>query len=152
VDIPQFAMARKGVAAGLRPFPDGLDWLKKNGYKTVLHIRKHGEDDSTDREQIEQKRGLKYLSLEVTPQKLAESMVVDEFTHIVSNADSHPLFVYDKEGALAGGLWYLYFRIVENASDAEARTKAARLGLKETGDGLHTEMWLAVQNYYSKQR
>jgi hypothetical protein len=79
-------------------------------------------------------------------------MVVDEFTHIVSNADSHPLFVYDKEGALAGGLWYLYFRIVENASDAEARTKAARLGLKETGDGLHTEMWLAVQNYYSKQR
>ena len=152
VDIPQFAEARKGVAAGRRPFPDGLDWLKKNGYKTVLYLRKPGQDDSADRRQIEEKRGLKYYSLEVSPQTLAQSMAVDEFNHIVANPDSHPLFVYDEEGALAGGLWYLYFRIIENASDEEARTKAGRLGLKEKGDELHTQMWLAVQNYYSKRQ
>jgi hypothetical protein len=144
-------MAKKDVAAGRRPLPDGFDWLKAKGYKTIVYVRKRGVDDSSDREQVE-KRGLRYLSLEVSPDMLAESMVVDDFNHVVKDPDNYPLFVYDKEGALAGGLWYLYFRIVENAPEEEARKKAAQLGLKPDGDGLHVDMWLAVQNYLSKRQ
>src|SRR5262249_19368858 len=69
VGIPQFATARPGVASGLKPLLDGLDWLQENGYRTVLHLRLPGTEDAADRKQIE-KRGLKYLSLEVSPQTL----------------------------------------------------------------------------------
>ena len=58
------------VASGLRPLLDGgLDWLQANGYRTVLHLRQPGEDDTADRKQVE-KRGMKYLSMEVSPETL----------------------------------------------------------------------------------
>src|SRR5262249_49351720 len=73
VSIPQFAYVRdRIVATGLKPFLDGFDWLRDNGYRTVLHIIQPGEDDSADRRQFE-KYGLKYVSLEVSPQTLGRS-------------------------------------------------------------------------------
>jgi protein tyrosine phosphatase (PTP) superfamily phosphohydrolase (DUF442 family) len=149
--IPQFAMAKPGVASGLRPTLEGLDWLKAKGYRTVLYVCNPEEDDSSDREQIEKKRGLKYVSLKVSPENLTPTLV-DEFNHIVSDASNYPLFVYDKAGAVAGGLWYLHFRIVDLAPDDEARLKAGRLGLKENGDDLHKRMWIAVQKCLRKEK
>jgi hypothetical protein len=53
---------------------------------------------------------------------------------------------------LAGGLWYLYFRTVENDPDETARIKANRLGLSEDAQGDHKAMWLAIQKYLSEQK
>src|SRR5216683_2675116 len=141
--IPQFAIAKDQVATGLKPMLDGVDWLKENGYRTVLHLRQPGEDDAAERNLFEM-RGLKYLSLELSPQTLSRS-VVDEFNRIVNERTNQPLFVYDKTGPLTGSLWYLHFREIEHLSDAEARTRAGRLGLRETSTGLQQEMWLAIQ-------
>jgi protein tyrosine phosphatase (PTP) superfamily phosphohydrolase (DUF442 family) len=150
VGIPQFAQAKDRVASGLKPSIDGLDWLKDNGYKTVLHIRAPGEDDAADRQQIT-KRGMKYLSLEVSPQTLSAA-VVQEFSRVVGDAKSLPLFVYDKDGMLAGGLWYLYFRTVDNETDETAATKAARLGLQDDRQGEQKAMWLAIQKFLSDRK
>ena len=43
------------VTSGLRPQLDGLDWLQAHGYRTVLHIRAPGEDDTADRRQVEKR-------------------------------------------------------------------------------------------------
>jgi protein tyrosine phosphatase (PTP) superfamily phosphohydrolase (DUF442 family) len=149
VGIPQFADARSGVSSGLKPHLDGLEWLRTNRYRTVLHIRPPGADDSADRRQIE-KTGLRYSSLEVSPQTLSRD-VVERFTRIVNDPAQQPLFVYDRDGMLAGGLWYLYFRTSNQDSDEAARLKAARLGLKEEAAGDHREMWLAIQKYLAQQ-
>jgi protein tyrosine phosphatase (PTP) superfamily phosphohydrolase (DUF442 family) len=146
--IPQFAIAKHQVATGLKPMLDGIDWLKQNGYRTVLHLRPPGEDDAAQRRLFEM-RGLKYLSLEISPQTLSRA-VVDEFNRIVDDRSNQPLFIYDKEGALSGGLWYLHFRFVERLSDEEARIRAGRLGLRETQNGLQSEMWLAIQKFQSE--
>jgi protein tyrosine phosphatase (PTP) superfamily phosphohydrolase (DUF442 family) len=144
--IPQFNLFKEGVAAGLRPsLDDGLDWLQANGYHTVLHVRKPGEDDSADRKQVE-KRRLTYLSVEVSPETLSKK-AVDEFNKIVADKIAYPLFVYDRDGALAGGLWYLYFRTAEQSADDAARVRAGALGFREDRDDSHRSMWLAVQNY-----
>jgi protein tyrosine phosphatase (PTP) superfamily phosphohydrolase (DUF442 family) len=144
--IPQFNLFKEGVATGLRPsLDDGLDWLQTNGYHTVLHVRKPGEDDSSDRKQVE-KRGLTYLSVEVSPETLSKKSV-DEFKRIVTDKIAYPLFVYDRDGSLAGGLWYLYFRIAEQATADAARVRASSLGFREDRDDSHRSMWLAVQNY-----
>ncbi len=149
VGIPQFALVKDRVASGLRPAIDGLDWLKDNGFQTVLHVHLPGEDDAADRKQVT-KRGLKFFSLEVSPTTLSKT-VMQDFTRIVGDKNGYPVFVYDKDGMLAAGLWYLYFRTVENESEETARIRAARLGLKEDPKGEHQQMWLAIQKYLSEQ-
>jgi protein tyrosine phosphatase (PTP) superfamily phosphohydrolase (DUF442 family) len=146
VGIPQFAQVKKGVASGLRPILDGLDWLANNGYRTALHVHLPGQDDSSDRRQFEQ-RGLRFVSLAVSPETLSRD-VVDQFNHAVNDVGNQPLFVYDQDGNLAGALWYLYFRTAEGAGDEDARIRAARLGFRtDTPEG--RDMLLAVQKYLS---
>jgi protein tyrosine phosphatase (PTP) superfamily phosphohydrolase (DUF442 family) len=147
--IANFAEVFPGVATGLRPMLDGLDWLKANGFKTVLQVRAPGENGESDRQLLE-KRGLKYLSLEVSPTTLTPA-VVDEFNKIVADTGNRPLFVYDRDGTLAGALWYLHFRTAAKLPDEEARRKAAALGLREDADGAPRELWLAVQKYLADQ-
>jgi protein tyrosine phosphatase (PTP) superfamily phosphohydrolase (DUF442 family) len=149
VGIPQFAQAKDRVASGLRPtLDDGLDWLQANGYKTVLHLVKPGEEDNADRKQVE-KRGLRYLRLEVSAQSLTRPLM-DEFNRVVTDKALQPLFVYDRDGSLAGGLWYLHFRTFELAADDVARVRAAALGLREDAGGAHRDMWLAIQRLLSE--
>jgi protein tyrosine phosphatase (PTP) superfamily phosphohydrolase (DUF442 family) len=149
VGIPQFAGALPEVYTGLRPELDGgLDWLQKNGFKTVLQIKLPGTEDSFDRKQVE-KRDMTYLTLEVSPQALDEN-VIGEFNRIVSDRQNYPLFVYDRDGSLAGSLWYLYFRKHLSLPEDAARLRANGLGLRENRDGAHRDMWLAVQMYLSR--
>jgi protein tyrosine phosphatase (PTP) superfamily phosphohydrolase (DUF442 family) len=150
VGIPQFDYVTDQVANGLKPMLDGLDWLKDRSFRTVLHVRAPGEDDSAERRQVE-KRGMKFLSLEVSPQTLSQT-TVDDFNRIVGDISSYPLFVYDREGSLAGGLWYLHFRTVDKAGDEAARAKAARLGLREGANGDQKAVWLAIQKFLGEQK
>jgi protein tyrosine phosphatase (PTP) superfamily phosphohydrolase (DUF442 family) len=134
----------------LKPLLDGLDWLQANGYRTVVKVRRPGEDDAAERKQVEL-RGMKFQVLEVSPQSLNRQNL-DEFERLVSDANTQPLFVYDRDGSLAGGLWYLYYRIAERSSDEVARIRASALGLHDDQDGPHREMWLAVQKLVSEMR
>lgn len=145
VGIPGFAEVKPGVSTGQRPLLDGLDWLQRRNYRSTLYLRRPGEDDATDRRELETRRALRYTSLEVSPQTLTPALV-KQFNDIVGNPGNHPLFVYASEPLLAGALWYLHFRTVDKIPDAEARSKAAALGLKEE-DGENREMWLAIQKY-----
>jgi len=144
VDIPQFAAVKTNIASGQEPFPGGIAWLKSHGYRTVLHIRSPAEDDSAARKPFEQ-AGLRYLSLEVSPQTLSRQ-IVDQFSRLIADANNLPLFVYDKDGSLAGALWYLHFRLVDQATEAKAREEAERLGFRQERSEAHLKMWLAVQN------
>jgi protein tyrosine phosphatase (PTP) superfamily phosphohydrolase (DUF442 family) len=145
VDIPQFAAVKTNIASGQEPFAGGIAWLKSHGYRTVLHVRAPGEDDSAAKSQFE-KSGLRYLSLEVSPQTLSRD-IVDQFNRLVAEASNLPLFVYDKDGSLAGALWYLHFRLTDRATEEKAREEAERLGFKQDRSDAHLKMWLAVQNF-----
>src|SRR5262245_26022895 len=151
VGIPGFAVAREGVASGLRPMlDDGLDWLRANGYRTVLHVRKPGEDDAADRKQVE-KRGLRYLTIEVSPATLTRPLVAD-FSRTVTDSQAQPLFVYDRDGALAGALWYLHFRTADQLPEEVARVRAGGLGFREDRDESHRAMWQAAQRLLRDQQ
>jgi protein tyrosine phosphatase (PTP) superfamily phosphohydrolase (DUF442 family) len=144
VGIAQFAQVSEQVSNGLRPsLDDGLDWLQSKGYRAVLFIHQPGEADGTDRKQVE-KRGLKFMSLDVSPSTVSRK-TVEEFKAIVTNPSNRPLFVYDKDGALAGGLWLLYFRLINGQETDAARVRAGSLGFREDRDPAHQAMWHAVQ-------
>ena len=147
--IPQFALAKDQVASGLKPILDGVDWLKQKGYRAVLHLRRPDEDDSGDRALFEA-RGLKYESLAVSPETLATA--VQAFNKSVVDAANYPLFVYDRDGVLAGPLWYLHFRTVDKADHTQAMAKASRLGLKEDFAEPRWSMSLAIQKFLESQK
>jgi protein tyrosine phosphatase (PTP) superfamily phosphohydrolase (DUF442 family) len=149
VGIREFAVAIPDRAAtGRKPMLDGLDWLKVNGYRTALYLRRPGDPDAADRRQFEQ-RGIRFVSLEVSSETLSRP-TVDEFNRLVNDASAQPLFVYDQTGALTGGLWYLYFRRVERLDDDAARLRAGRLGLRDDADGEPAAMRRAVQQYLAQ--
>ncbi len=143
VDIPQFTQVYERVASGIRPsgYP-GLDWLKANNYHAVLYLRRTSDDEASDRREMES-RGIKYLSIEVQPQSLRENL--DQFNQIVNDTSHHPLFVYSRDSMVTGSLWYLHFRTVNHMLEAEARSKAARVGLQEEQTDANRPLWLAIQ-------
>jgi protein tyrosine phosphatase (PTP) superfamily phosphohydrolase (DUF442 family) len=151
IGISNFAQVKDGVSTGRRPnHLDGFDWLKSKGYKTVLFLRGDQENDSSDRTQVEN-RGLKYISLKVTPDAIQPELVA-EFNRMVNDAEAQPLFVYDTNGHLAGAMWYLYFRTSEMLDDEPAHIRAGRFGLKDKGDAEQTRLWTAVQKYLSESK
>lgn len=143
VGILFFADVKDKVSSGLKPDPEGLDWLRDNKYKTVLHLRKPGSENSADKEQVE-KRGLTYLTMEVSAVTLTKQKF-DEFARIVADAGNKPLFIYDKDGSLMSALCYLQFRLVDKVSADLAKTRAERLGYKETGDDDRAALAVAVK-------
>jgi protein tyrosine phosphatase (PTP) superfamily phosphohydrolase (DUF442 family) len=141
VGIPQFASVEPRVAAGLKPDIDGLDWLQRNGFRTVIHVRNVGDDDSADRRQVE-KRGMKFVSVE-SPATVPARQDSEAFSRLLANSADQPIFVYDGNGSLAGNFWYLHFRLAERFPEDEARLRATRLGLKTDGD--RQAVWQALQ-------
>jgi len=149
LDIPGFALAKTRVATGLKPFPDGIAWLQANGYRTVLHIRAPGEDDKAAQE-LFKKYNLRYLTLEIAPGTLTKD-AVEAFTRFVTDQSNYPVFVFDKDGAMTGALWLVYFRLFEGVSEEKAGLEAARLGWKPDQDADHKAMADAAARYLRSQ-
>jgi hypothetical protein len=146
--IPQFAVAKENVFAGLRPPLDGLDWLAQNGVQTVINVRLGTTDDAVDRREVE-KRKMQYVSFVVSPQTLTKDKA-DEFTKLIRDNAKTGIFIYDVDGSLAGSMWYLHFRWGEFLDDDAAQLRAGQLGLRPAAPGQHRDMWLAVQKLLSE--
>lgn len=141
--LPAFVRVKDGVASGRKPTLDGLDALKRAGYRTVVYLHPAGADVSATRDVV-QNKGLAFVGIEVTPEKLAEA--ADPFNKVVGDRLSRPVYVTDDTGVRAGALWYLHFRTVEAQNDDAARIKARGLGFTDQGPEA-TEFQLAVQRY-----
>ena len=146
--IPQFAVVKDNIYAGLRPKLDGLDWLQTNAVKTVIRVSLYGEDDSADRKQVEI-RDMHFVAFEVSAQTLTKAKI-EEFIKLVGDAGKQGVFCYDKDGSLAGAMWYLYLRHAEFLDDDSAQVRARPLGLQTNLAGQHRDMWIAVQKLLSE--
>jgi len=142
VEVPGFAIVRRKVATGLKPDPNAIPWFKNHGYKAVLHLRTPGQDDTVAKRLFE-RNNLRYFSIEVSPTRLTKE-IYDEFVRIVDDTANHPLYVYDRDGSMAGSLWYLYHRVALGRSNETAVAEAQRLGLL-LDDPEHKKMYLAAQ-------
>jgi hypothetical protein len=146
--IPQFAEVKANVYAGLRPPAEGLDWLQANGVQTVVQILPPGENDALAQKQVEDRR-MRYIAFEASPETLTKEKT-NAFIQLIRDGAKQGIFVYDKDGSLAGGLWYLNLRWGEVLDDDAARIRAASFGLHNTTDGQYLNMWLAVQKLLSE--
>lgn len=135
---------RAGITSGRTPTDAGLDWLKANGYRTVIYL--HAPDaDAAKLKADAERRGLNVVAVAVAPETLKEAL--DKFAAAVGDRSLRPAYVADADGVRAGALWYLVFRTQDLASDEVARVRAAPLGL--TADD--PKFAAAVRNVLNKQ-
>jgi hypothetical protein len=150
VGLPGYARVpgRDGVASGRRPGLDGFDWLKSNGFKTVVYLHAPSTDFAPVRD-LATTRGLKFVPIAVSPGTLPKAF--DEFAAAVADRGNRPLYVIDEDGARAGSLWYLFFRTRDLLSDDTARLRAAPLGLTDAATEEQKQFWIAVQDVLAKR-
>jgi protein tyrosine phosphatase (PTP) superfamily phosphohydrolase (DUF442 family) len=142
VCVPGFTKVEEGLASGRKPDLDGFAALKQAGYRTIIFLHASGADLSAVRDVVE-KRGLSFLPIETTPERLTEAR--EAFNNAVSDRTVRPAYVFDDDGVRAGALWYLYFRSRSYGDDA-ARVMAKPLGMNDRVEEGRT-FELAIQRY-----
>lgn len=144
VGIFGFDKARDHVATGQRPTLEGLDWLQRSGYRVVVFLHAPGEKVDTDREQVE-RRGMKFIPIEIDARNLNRDSI-DRFLAFQKDPSREKVFVYDLDGSMAGAMWYLSFRMIDQATDDQARVRAGSLGQGENRDAAR-DLWQSVRRY-----
>lgn len=143
--LPGFVVVKDNVATGRTPTTNGLDMLKKSGYRSVVYL--HGEDANVSAIQTDvEKRGLTFTAIEVTPTRLASA--VEAFNRVTGTTANRPVYLCDSDGLRTGVLWYIHFRTVEILNADAASVRARPLGYTEDGEEART-FQVAVQQYLS---
>jgi hypothetical protein len=144
--IASFDRPRNGVASGQAPTLEGLDWLQKGNYKTVVFLHRPGESTDADRLQFE-RRGMTFVAIEINPRELSRDSV-ERFLQVQRKQieERDKIFVYDLDRSLAGAMWYLSFRLIDQQDDEVALINARSIGLSETRESAR-EVWQAVRKY-----
>lgn len=138
-----FVKVENGLASGRKPALEGFESLKRGGYRTVVYLHPAGADTAAARD-VAEARGLKFLAIETTPEKLSDGVAA--FNAAVGDKANRPVYVFDDDGVRAGALWYLRFRTTDAMNDDAARVRARPLGLTSEGDEAKA-FALATQRY-----
>ena len=141
--LPGFVKVENGLASGRKPALEGFESLKRGGYRTVVYLHPAGADTAAARD-VAEARGLKFLAIEATPEKLSDGVAA--FNAAVGDKSNRPVYVFDDDGVRAGALWYLHFRTTDAMNDDAARVRARPLGLTSEGDEAKA-FALATQRY-----
>lgn len=147
-DLSGYARVTTNAASGRVPTAAGLDRLKKAGFKSVVYLHAPGADATTLKRAADA-RGLAFVAIPVSPDRLAEGM--NAFNAAVADRANRPMYVCDDDGVRTGSLWYLHFRTVEFANDDAARLLAAPLGLTDGTEAERTTFWVAMRSYLASR-
>jgi protein tyrosine phosphatase (PTP) superfamily phosphohydrolase (DUF442 family) len=143
----QSVKGKANVAAGLKPTPDGYEWLAKNGYKAVVFAHEPAAD-VTPVKAVCEAAGLKFVGIPTSPETLADATAA--FDTAVS-AKYGPVYVCDDSGLRAATLWYAHFRKVDLIGPDPAKVRAGGLGLGDTDSNPEQKkLWDAVQALLAK--
>lgn len=147
VGIAGFDRARENAATGQRPLLEGLDWLQKANYRTVIFLHAPGEQTDADRQQVE-RRGMTFVPIEINARELNRG-AVEHFLRLLENR-ADKLFVYDRDGSRTGAMWYVAFRLIDHDNDEVARIKAGSLGQGENREAAR-DIWRAARQYIEQK-
>ncbi len=151
--LPNFSLAlgsgAERIYAGWKPEIEGLDWLQKQKFRTVVYLHSPNQDTKPTRDLVE-KRGMQFIGIPMSPSNFGEAMRT--LTPILQARMNRPMYVFDDNGIRTGSAFYWYFRKNESLSNDQARARATALGLRDSTDSTEQKLyWLAIQNLLTKE-
>ncbi len=127
LDIPGYALINNSMAMGLLPYPDGVEWLVKEKFKSALFIYSSNQETKAIVSLFE-KRGMKLNLLLLEESNLSAERLNIEFLKL-QNTNEQPIYVFDLDGSIAASFWYVYYGKSGNKSEAEILDQFTKLGL-----------------------
>ncbi len=124
--ILRWAPLAPSIGGGSAPSADGLAWLKEKGYKTFIDLRPRKEIDPSFSDAVND-ANMVYISLPIEKSKIS-SVRLARFDDLVTQAANRPIYFCDRDGSVAGLVWYLHLRTKLGESDDSAAQKVEDLG------------------------
>jgi tyrosine-protein phosphatase SIW14 len=126
--IPRFQMLTAGLYRGGQPEREGFEYLKKNGFKTVINLRTENDEES-----VVKQLGMNYVHIPISIQMWSKipQPAIEQYFKIVSDPANYPIFFHcrrgaDRTGALAG----LYRIAVQGWDAKKAYSEARDVGMR----------------------
>jgi len=129
--IPNFLWVEaKQVCTGGQPTLADLAWLKRQGVKAVINLRRPGEEGAPADEAAHAKQlRLRYFNIPIDPDAPQDAQV-EEFFRLLRAPANRPVFIHCTIGSRVGAFWMLWRVLVDGWSIAAAEAEANRIGLK----------------------
>ena len=129
LDIPGYSLMTNSVAIGLLPYPDGIDWLVKEKFKSALFIHSSTQETKAITSLFE-KRGMKLNLLLLEESNISAERFNIEISKL-QNSSLQPIYVFDLDGSIAASFWYVYLQKTTLKSEDETMNQILKLGMNQ---------------------
>lgn len=127
VDIPGYSLLNNSLAIGLLPYPDGVDWLVNENFKSALFIHS-GTQETKAITSLFEKRGMKLNLLLLEESNLSAERFNIEISKL-QNSTLQPIYVFDLDGSVAASFWYVYLQKINLKSEDDTLKQLLKLGM-----------------------
>ena len=128
--VTNFAKLESTIACGGATTLDGIEELKKLGYKSIINLREASETGANvELSAVAAKNaGIKYVHIPMN-RNTPDPAVADRFLEAIGDAAAQPVFVHCGSGNRAAAMWMIKRMVVDKWDAEKAGTEAAALGL-----------------------
>ena len=127
---------------------EGLDTLKKAGFRTVIFFH-HPKSDTAPAFQLCEQRGMELVAIPITADDTPSAFA--SFTKALAKANRGKTYVCDEAGGLhTGAMWYGYFRKELLLSADASQVRAHSIGLP-TADRIPEGWKLALSREFDNK-
>jgi protein tyrosine/serine phosphatase len=129
--IPRFLKVAPGIYRGGSPGEEGVAFLKKKGFKTVITFEGRKKVVKAEKEAVE-KAGMRFVESPITLFNLPDDDRIDDLLQIIANPKNHPVFVHCRAGRDRTGLMIALYRAeVQKWDPAHAWAEAMQNGFRK---------------------
>jgi len=128
--IPRFSMLADGLYRGGQPDQKGFEFLKRQGFKTVINLRAEDNDEANVVKQL----GMNYVQIpieEPRPWSRIPDSAITKYFALVNDPANYPIFFHCRRGADRTGALAAFYRIGAQGWDAKkAHDEARDIGMR----------------------
>jgi len=128
--VTNFAKLEATIACGGATTLEGIEELKKLGYKTIINLREASETGANVEASAAAAKaaGIKYVHIPMN-RTTPDPSVADQFLKAIVDPDAQPVFVHCGSGNRAATMWMIKRMVVDGWDAEKAGAEAAALGL-----------------------
>jgi len=142
--VPRFHEVTQGIYRGGQPRPEGFEWLKQQGIKTIVNLRREHDE----REQVKA-LGLDYVYLPMDARDEIPMSTLKAFLDILTNPARQPVFVHCRRGADRTGFMVGIYRVAEEGWSAKrAYSEAREIGMRWWYRGLKRQLYEYADKFH----
>ena len=128
--VTNFAKLESTIACAGATTVEGIEEVRKLGYKTIINLREASETGANVEQSAEAAKtaGINYVHIPMN-RNTPTPAVADAFLKAIVDPGAQPVFVHCGSGNRAAAMWMIKRMVVDKWDAEKAGTEAAALGL-----------------------